>query len=142
LPFCHRILKAPTPRHGYPKQFKHLGDHLVARRIDLGLLQKEVATLVGVSTGTLRGWESGRTEPEVKYFPGLIQFLGRNPLPDPQTPGQAIRTKRLSLGLSQAGLGMLAGVDEGSVRRLQADTKGMARRVGLAVRTRLGLGGN
>ncbi len=89
---------------------------------------------------TLRNWEKGRTEPEVRFLPALIAFVDHNPLPRPRTCGQAIRRRRLSLGLSQKRLAALAGVDEASVSRLEAETKGMARRVRQAVRAILGLG--
>jgi transcriptional regulator with XRE-family HTH domain len=107
--------------------------------MDLGLGQKAAANQIGVASDTLRNWESGRTEPEVRFLPALIQFLGYDPLPLPNTAGQAIRKARLSFGLSMKGVADRARVDEASVRRLEADTKGMARRVRQAVRTVLGL---
>jgi transcriptional regulator with XRE-family HTH domain len=105
----------------------------------LGLDQRTVARAVGVAADTLRNWEKGRTEPEVRFLPALIAFVDHNPLPRPDTCGQALRRRRMSLGLSQERLAALARVDEGSVRRLEADTKGMARRVLQAVRTVLEL---
>jgi DNA-binding XRE family transcriptional regulator len=80
-----------------------------------------------------------RTQPAVRFFPALIEFLDYNPLPSPGTWGQAIRRYRLSLGLSHERLATLAGVDEASVTRLEGDTKGMARRVRQAIRAALGL---
>jgi len=139
LPFCHRTFTVPLPKPGYPKQLKHLGDHLRARRIDLGLLQRDAAAEIGVDTATVTNWELGNTEPEVRFLPALITFLGHNPLPGPETCGQAVKRERLSLGLSKERLADLAGIDEATVRRLEADTKGMAHRVRQAVRTVLGL---
>jgi transcriptional regulator with XRE-family HTH domain len=72
---------APIPKPHYPKQFKHLGDHLRAKRIDRGLFQKEVAARIGVDTATVTNWELGNTEPEERFIPALIRFLGYNPLP-------------------------------------------------------------
>jgi transcriptional regulator with XRE-family HTH domain len=111
-----------------------------ARRIDLRLDLKSAATEIGVARDTLRNWEKGRTEPEVRFLPALIEFLGYDPLPVPNTTGQAIPRARLSFGLSLKGVADRARVDEASVRRLEADTKGMARRVRQAVRAVLGLG--
>lgn len=130
----------PVPKPGYPKDFKHLGHHVRARRLDLGLDQRAVAKEIGVARDTLRSWEKGRTEPEVRFLPALIAFVDHNPLPILGTWGQAIRRRRLSLGLSQRRLAVMAGVDEASVRRLESDTKGMARRVRQAVDKILGLG--
>jgi transcriptional regulator with XRE-family HTH domain len=69
-------LVAPALKPGYPKQFNHLGDQLRARRIDLGLLQREVAELIGVTTLTITNWELGRTKPGARSLPGLLRFLG------------------------------------------------------------------
>ncbi len=137
MPFCHQTIEATLPIPGYPKHIKHLGDHIKARRISLGLRQETVARTIDVAIDTLRNWERGRTEPEVRCLPAVIAFLSHNPLPSPDTCGQAFRRRRLSLGLSQGSLADLAGVDEGSVRRLEADRKGMARRVLAAVITAL-----
>lgn len=71
---------APTPKPCYPKQRKHLGDHLRAKRIDLGLLRKEIAVRIGVDTATVTNWELGHTDPEERFIPALIRFLGHNPL--------------------------------------------------------------
>jgi transcriptional regulator with XRE-family HTH domain len=122
------MLKSAVPKLGYPKQFNRLGDHVRARRFDLGLDQKSAARAIGVASDTLRNWEEGRTEPEVRFFPALIRFLGYDPLPEPHTRGQAIRRRRLVLGMSQERLADLAGVDEATVGRLEADTPHMARR--------------
>lgn len=94
--------------------------------------------MLGAENDTVRNWEKRRTEPEVRFLPAVIAFLGYNPLPRPDTNGHALRRRRLSLGLSQERLATLAEVDEASVRRLEADTKGMARRVREAVRTVFG----
>jgi transcriptional regulator with XRE-family HTH domain len=77
----------------------------------LGLNQKAVAWEMGVATDTLKNWEKGRTEPEVRFLPALIAFVDHNPLPRPDTCAQALRRRRLSLGLSQERLAVLAGVD-------------------------------
>jgi transcriptional regulator with XRE-family HTH domain len=134
LPFCHRTLIGTIPRPGYPKQFKYLGDHIRARRLNLGLRQMDVAMRIGAQKDTIRNWEMGRTEPEVRFIPAVMQFLGYDPISTPYTSGQDIRGSRLRLGLSQKRLAALAGVDEGSVRRAESDTKRMAHRVQQAVR--------
>ncbi len=119
-------LTAPTPKPHYPKQFKHLGDHIKARRIDFGLLQREVATRVGVSKEAIHNWERGHAEPEVRFCPALIEFLGYNPLPEPKTFGQAVRRERISRGWSIARLAKEAGVDPATISRLERDSAVMA----------------
>ena len=59
LPFCHVRLTARKPSPAaYPKEMKTLGDHLRKRRLDLGLLQREVADRLGVTKDTIHNWES------------------------------------------------------------------------------------
>jgi len=72
-------LVAQAPKPGYPKQIRHLGDQLRAKSIDLGMVQKEVAELIGVTTLTVTNWELGRTKPGVRCLPELLRFLGHDP---------------------------------------------------------------
>lgn len=54
LPFCKIELKAPKPPPaGYPKILKTLGDHIRKKRLDLGLLQKDVAKIIGTTESTI-----------------------------------------------------------------------------------------
>jgi transcriptional regulator with XRE-family HTH domain len=69
-------LKASKPRScGYPKELKTLGDHIRKRRLDLGLLQREVAERVGVDETTILNWEKGRTEPAKRMRSRILIFL-------------------------------------------------------------------
>ena len=56
-----------------------LGDHLRKRRLDLGLLQKDVAQRLGVNIDTVTNWELNRTEPALRFIARIIRFLGRMP---------------------------------------------------------------
>jgi len=127
------------PKPGYPKHIKHLGDHIRARRSALGLLQQDVANRLRAKQDTLRNWEKGRTEPEVKFLPAIILFLGYNPLAEAKTSGAQVRRARLALGLSQLVLAHRAGVDAATVKRVESDTTGMARPSMARVRDALGL---
>ena len=53
-----------------------MGDHLRKRRLDLGLLQREVAEQIGVDAMTICNWEKQRTVPEIRCMPRIIEFLG------------------------------------------------------------------
>src|SRR3990172_6150033 len=121
-------LTAPTPKPRYPKQFKHLGDHIRARRIDLRLLQREVVALIGVTENVIHKWERGHAEPEVRHFPALIGFLGYNPLPEPRTPGQSVRRERMTRGWSISRLAREAGGDPGPVGRPGPESCRLAKR--------------
>ncbi len=69
-------LDGPAPRPGYPKQIKHLGDEIRTRRLDLGLLQWELAERIGVSKETVTNWELGRTTPREDLWGRLWRELG------------------------------------------------------------------
>ncbi|MHB1865659.1 MAG: helix-turn-helix domain-containing protein [Acidobacteriaceae bacterium] len=62
-----------------------LGDHIRARRIDLGLFQSQVAELIGVHPLTITNWEGNATVPAIRYIPAILNFLGYDPLPPAQT---------------------------------------------------------
>ena len=77
LHFCDVTLSSKKPLSGaYPKTLKTLGDHLRKRRLDLKLFQKDVAKLLSVGEATIYSWERGRTKPQIRYMPKIIQFLG------------------------------------------------------------------
>ena len=78
-------------------------DHLKRRRMDLRMQQKHLATALGVSPWTLRLWETGRTEPMVRQWPGIIRFLGYDPAPVPISLSARLKAARRRLGLSQRG---------------------------------------
>ena len=53
MPFCHIQLTArKPPSPAYPRELKTLGDHLRKRRLDLGLLQPDVALELRVNEMT------------------------------------------------------------------------------------------
>jgi len=43
--------------------------------MDMGLFQKNVAKIIGVSTDTITNWEKGRTKPSLKNLGKIMQFL-------------------------------------------------------------------
>ena len=68
-------LRAPTPKAGYPKQINNLGDEIRSRRLDLGLLQKDLAARLGATVETVNNWECGRTSPAERWWRGIWGFL-------------------------------------------------------------------
>ena len=79
--FCHIQLnsqKSLSPF--YPHHLRILGDHLRKRRLDLGLLQKEIAKEIGVNKSTITNWELNHNYPELRFIPAIIEFLGYWPL--------------------------------------------------------------
>ena len=69
-------LTAPTPKAGYPMQINNLGDEILARRLDLGMLQKEVARQLGITPQRLSNWERGLTCPQATIYGLLRRVLG------------------------------------------------------------------
>jgi DNA-binding XRE family transcriptional regulator len=76
LPFCHVMLKGSKPKPAaYPVVLNTYGDRLRKKRMDLGLLQKEIAVEIGVSEATIYNWENNRVRPAKQLIPRLIKFL-------------------------------------------------------------------
>ena len=64
------------PKNEYPANPKTIGEHIRKRRMDLGLEQKEVARIIGVTESTIWNWENGCNP--AKRFTGKIEgFLGQ-----------------------------------------------------------------
>jgi transcriptional regulator with XRE-family HTH domain len=121
LPFCHAELRASKPKpEGYPNEINTLGDHIRTRRLDLKLLQKQVADQIGVHEQTITGWERNATVPEVRYIPAIIQFLGFNPLPEASSLPGHLATARRALGLSQRKMAGKLGVDPATLMGWEA----------------------
>ena len=80
-PSCHFTLTAQKPSPlPYPAQISTIGDHLRKRRLDLGLLQREVAEELGVTESTIWNWEANCSSPQLGFIPKTIAFLGYNPV--------------------------------------------------------------
>jgi transcriptional regulator with XRE-family HTH domain len=111
-------LKAQKPDfRSYPNELKTIGDHLKKRRLDLKMLQKEVAERFGTTVCTVRNWEKNRSSPSLIFIPRIIRFLGYTPCDTSnQDFGKKITAKRRSLGLRQKDLAKIIGVDPSTIR--------------------------
>lgn len=69
--------------------------------MDLGLRQREVAHLIGVTALTIKNWELGHTEPEICYGPSIIEYLGYVPMYRPVTVPDQLLVYRFINGYSQ-----------------------------------------
>jgi DNA-binding XRE family transcriptional regulator len=99
---CHFTLLAKIPpSRAYPVSLNTLGDHVRKRRLDMKLLQKDVAAILGVDTMTVNHWERNRCRPRLYLFPRIAQFLGYSPFPSEEkhTIGKRIKAYRLRHGL-------------------------------------------
>ena len=75
VPICLKALR-PLP---YAREPKTLGEHLKKRRYELDLRQKDVADKLEIGHSTYITWETDQAEPEIRYWPKIIDFLGRDP---------------------------------------------------------------
>lgn len=95
---------------------KTIGEKLKNRRLQLGLLQKDVAERIGVCEDSVTLWENNRNEPSVGYLPKIINFLGYEPFEiDTSTLGGQIKLYRYQNGLSQADLAKILEINESTV---------------------------
>ena len=111
----------------YPKSLKTLGNHIRKRRLDLQLLQSHVAQRLGVTECSIWNWENNATTPLFPYWPAIIEFLGYNPLPKPQTPAEQLVQARKIQGLSQKEMAKRLAVDPSTLARRERG-EGKARR--------------
>lgn len=81
-------MRGRKPRPGYPEEPKTIGEHLKRRRLDRGLRQKDVARELGVDFKIYENWEQEKYEPEDRFFPAIIRFLGYDPSPAPRLPAR------------------------------------------------------
>ncbi len=90
------------PQKAYPKSLVALGDHIRKRRLDLKLLQKDVGKLLGADKATVWNWENGYSDPQLRFIPRLIDFLGYDPfVPLSESIGARLLKYRKRHGLSQ-----------------------------------------
>ena len=118
LPFS--ALGVHVPRKLYTKWVEHpktLGERLLNKRLEKGLLQKEVAVLLGVSEDAYRFWENGSAYPRIKYFPKIIEFLGYIPIElDTTSLSGKITLYRHLHGLTYKEFGKLFNFDGTTIR--------------------------
>ena len=120
FPFCHVTLSAIKPKNrAYPSELKTIGDHLRKRRFDLGLLQKQVAAQIGVTTCTIMYWETNRVSPAIRFIPLINGFLGYDPQAaesrQAESLAQKLQVQRKLFGLSRKKLAAILGIDQSTL---------------------------
>jgi transcriptional regulator with XRE-family HTH domain len=124
LPFCHLTIRTKKPKDSkYPTELRTVGDHLRSRRLDLGLLQVDVAARLNMEVANIRNWEQNKTRPESRFLPAILSFLGHDPFPRPTSLAEALRHARRAAGLSQRELARRAGFDQSSIALWEVDGK-------------------
>ncbi|MBL8238352.1 MAG: recombinase family protein [Bryobacterales bacterium] len=102
-----------------PAKAETLGDHIRKRRLALKLRQKDVAAQLGVTESTVYNWEANTTAPDFRAMPGVIEFLGYNPVPEPTDAAERLLWQRTSQGLSQKEAARKMGLDPGTLARYE-----------------------
>jgi transcriptional regulator with XRE-family HTH domain len=118
LPWAPARLKASKPK-GWTDDPVTLGGHLKKTRRERGLLQREVASKLGVALDTYRFWETDRTRPRAASWARIIGWLGYDPAPELETIGERLRAKRRALGWTEAEVAAHFGWDDATVRRYE-----------------------
>jgi len=114
LGFWNLSLKTKT--RPFSAHCQTVGEHLKRKRLQLGLLQKDVARIIKVSEDSVTYWENARSEPQIRYFPNIIKFLGYSPFQfDTTVFGEVIRKFRTENGLSYKQVGKLLGIDGSTI---------------------------
>ena len=100
----------------YMKNPTTIGEKIRNRRLELGLLQKDVADIFGICVDAVTYWENNRSEPRTIYYPKLIRFLGYVPFEiDTSTMAGKMKMYRFLNGLSQEDLAKELGINESTV---------------------------
>ena len=97
---------------GYAKSPQTQGEHLKAKRLQLGLRQKDVAQLLGVTQFTIINWEKDRTSPPDRCWPAIIRFLGYEPWGPAHTAADRLKAFRRRRGWSISNASDQLGVNE------------------------------
>ncbi|MFY9824393.1 MAG: helix-turn-helix domain-containing protein [Thermoanaerobaculia bacterium] len=122
----------PPPR-GCPRELRTLGDHLRKARLLRGLLQAQVAEMIGVDYQTVLNWERNHTGVATRFMPKVVAFLGYDPREEPGPLGLRIRSLRERQGLSQSALAAKLGLNTSTVNAWE---RGRVRKLFPTVRRR------
>lgn len=99
-----------------PENPATIGEHIRKKRMELKLLQSDVAKIFDVSTDCVTYWENNRSAPKIIYYPRIIEFLGYEPLSfDETTLSGRIKAYRSRNGITSKIFGNLLKVDASTV---------------------------
>jgi DNA-binding transcriptional regulator YiaG len=87
------------------------------RRLDLGLLWRDVAREIGTGATNVANWSKGHSKPGLEFWPRVIQFLGYDPRPPATSLGDRLTQRREGQGLSQKELACALEVDPNTLAR-------------------------
>ena len=100
-----------------------MGQYLKKRRLELGLLQRDLRHRFKLEKETYATWEKDRCYPAMKHWPGIIEFLGHDPNREPNTLGERLLAYRRHQGLSRRALAATLGADDTTLWRWETDQR-------------------
>ena len=118
LPFGPLTLKASKIKD-FKEHPETLGEHLKKRRLELGLLQREVAKTLRIDDASYFCWENDYRTPMIRFMPRIIDWLGYDPFPEPTTAGEEIVALRRRRGISRKGFAKEMGIDESTLEKIE-----------------------
>lgn len=96
----------------------------------MGLLQRDLAGIIGVDESTIHNWECSHSQPQDLITPRIIEFLEYNPFSKDsesgypkrlETFGHNLRMKRIYEGITQKYLAQILGVSVDAIRDWESD---------------------
>ena len=118
LPCCKSIvINALRISRHYPKEIITFGDHIRAKRLDIGLQQKDVAKALNVPTSTIVNWEKNRTKLPYTYYKSICDFLNYCPIENPATnlPLKLLYIRAYMFGMGHREFAKFTGFDESTI---------------------------
>lgn len=110
--YATRIARKPK---AYPEHPSTLAGHLLKRRSELALLQRQAASRLGIGHETYITWEKHNRPPTVMHWPKIINFLGYDPNPAPTNFSEKVLALRRRTGRTCADLARQLDVHECTV---------------------------
>ena len=94
-----------------------IGEKLRNKRLEQLSSQKEVADAIGVTESTIGSWELNQSQPAIKYYPKIIEFLGYFPF-EIHTTGVwgKLTYYRFLKGLTKGELAISLGANQANLR--------------------------
>lgn len=109
VPYTRKVLISK----GFQGDPQTVGQHILRKRLEVGLTQRQLGERLGVDMYSVSNWEKGKTKTfPAKVMPAVIGFLGYNPEPKPEEVGAQLRWKRRSLGWTTAEAARRNSVDQ------------------------------
>lgn len=87
------------------------------RRLDMSLMQSDVAQIIGCDLTSVLNWEKERSNPSVNHMAGIVRFLGFNPLPTGSSIGERLVAHRKARGITQKEFAHMLGVDPSTLAK-------------------------